>query len=40
MIPEAQQADAPKPAMALWPTIEDQWRRVAELKRWAPSGSA
>jgi hypothetical protein len=25
--------DAANPAMALWLTIEDQWRRVAELDR-------
>ena len=25
--------DAANPAMALWLTIEDQWRRVADLER-------
>jgi hypothetical protein len=27
--------DAANPAIALWLTIEDQWRRVADLERWA-----
>jgi hypothetical protein len=27
--------DAASPAMTLWLTIEDQWRRVANLERWA-----
>jgi len=26
--------DAANPAMALWLTIEDQWRRVADLERY------
>jgi hypothetical protein len=25
--------DAPNPAMTVWLTIEDQWRRVADLER-------
>ena len=28
--------DAANPAMTLWLTIEHQWRRVADLERWAP----
>ncbi|MHB9010154.1 MAG: hypothetical protein ACYDC1_24860, partial [Limisphaerales bacterium] len=27
--------DPASPAMALWFAIEDQWRRVAGLERWA-----
>jgi hypothetical protein len=27
--------DAANPAIALWLTIADQWRRVADLERWA-----
>jgi hypothetical protein len=27
--------DAVNPAMALWLTIEAQWRRVTDLERWA-----
>ena len=27
--------DAVNPAMALWLPIEDQWRRVTDLERWA-----
>jgi hypothetical protein len=30
--------DAVNPAMALWLTIEDQWRRVTDLERWAEKG--
>jgi len=26
--------DAVNPAMALWLTIEDLWRRVTDLERW------
>ncbi len=26
--------DAVNPAMALWLTIKDQWRRVTDLERW------
>jgi hypothetical protein len=33
-------SDAANPAMALWLTIEDQWRRVADLERWAPLRAA
>jgi hypothetical protein len=29
----AHKPDAANPAMALWLTIEDQWRRVADLER-------
>jgi len=31
----ANKPDAANPAMTLWLTIEDQWRRVADLERWA-----
>jgi hypothetical protein len=30
---EPNKPDAANPAMALWLTIEDQWRRVADLGR-------
>ncbi len=33
--PERNKPDAVNPAMALWLTIEDQWRRVSDLERWA-----
>jgi hypothetical protein len=29
----ANKPDAANPAMTLWLTIEDQWRRVADLER-------
>ncbi len=29
----ANKSDAVNPAMALWFTIEDQWRRVTDLER-------
>jgi hypothetical protein len=32
---KANKPDAANPAMALWLTIEDQWRRIADLERWA-----
>jgi hypothetical protein len=32
-IPEPNKPDAVNPAMALWLTIEDQWRRVTDLER-------
>lgn len=31
--------DAVNPAMTLWLTIEDQWRRVTDLERWADRAS-
>jgi hypothetical protein len=31
----ADKPDAANPAMALWLAVEDQWRRVADLERWA-----
>lgn len=31
----ANKPDAANPAMALWLAIEDRWRRVADLERWA-----
>jgi hypothetical protein len=30
--------DAVNPAMALWLTIESQWRRVTDLERWTTKG--
>jgi hypothetical protein len=30
---EPNKPDAANPAMTLWLTIEDQWRRVADLER-------
>jgi hypothetical protein len=30
---EPNKSDAANPAMALWLTIEDRWRRVADLAR-------
>jgi hypothetical protein len=30
----ANKPDAANPAMTLWLTIEDQWRRAADLGRW------
>jgi hypothetical protein len=32
---KANKPDAANPAMALRLTIKDQWRRVADLERWA-----
>jgi hypothetical protein len=34
MIAESNKPDAANPAMKLWLTIEDQWRRVADLECW------
>ena len=32
---QSNKPDAVNPAMALWLTIEDHWRRVTDLERWA-----
>jgi len=32
---QANKPDAVNPAMALWLAIENQWRRVTDLERWA-----